>query len=235
MIEAWPSENRTARADRLLGAVGDPARGRRVLARARGPGTARVDLPRGLRRDHPAGGMARPFDGAARRPRRSGPRRLPQRHARQCRRADHRGDRIAPGADRHREGVDRRLDHRQHPARAGRGVPARRAALPGAALRPARRPQRRVDAAGQLGRAGDRRCVQRARPRVRARRGDDLDRGRPQPGDRGDPAGRLRAESAVLARDTPHVLRESSAPPDAGAAHARARRGAAGASDRSSR
>ena len=76
-----------------------------------------------------------------------GHRRLPQRDLRQRAGADHRLLRAQGGAPGGRQGLDRRLDHRQHPARAGRGDARRRPQARQAGVQPDGRPRAVGDAA----------------------------------------------------------------------------------------
>ena len=74
---------------------------------------AAAGLRAGLRGDRAACRPAGRFDREAGGPGRRGHRRLPQRHARQCRGADHRPGRPARGHARRRQGIAGRFDHRQ--------------------------------------------------------------------------------------------------------------------------
>ena len=105
-----------------------------------GGGPGDLDLPRRLRGGDPAGRLARQGDRAPGRAHHRGDRRPAQRHLRQRGRADHRPARPARGADRRGQGLDHRLDHRQHPAGHGGGVLRRRRQVRAPEVQRRRRP-----------------------------------------------------------------------------------------------
>ena len=175
---------------------------------------AAAGLRAGLRGDRAACRPAGRFDREAGGPGRRGHRRLPQRHARQCRGADHRPGRPARGHARRREGVAGRLDHRQPDAGPGRGLPGRRAQ----AFRPDLRHHRRAHPGRH---AGARRHGDPGAVGLRGGRGRQVCRpvGDVQRRGVGDPAGGLRARPGVHAGHARQAV-----PRRGGNARARARR-----------
>ena len=125
-----------------------------VVARPRGrPGDGR------LRRlgagDHPHGGADGAGDRGAGGALGPGHRRPAQRHLRQRAGADHRPLRPRPGAAGGGQGLDRRLDHRQHPAGPRRGDAGRRDRPRQTVLQPHQRQHPDLDADAGRGGAAD--------------------------------------------------------------------------------
>src|SRR3954454_25305 len=160
---------------------------------------------------HPDGRADGPRDGGAGRALGPGHRRAAQRDVRQRARADHRAVRAARGAPGGRQGLARRLDPRQHPARAG-GVDARRRTAPSApGLRPHRGRGAGADAAPGGGRAcdaGDLPARSGPRPARSDGQGGALQRRHRAPVrcGRDRPAPHLRRGAVLLAQDPPRAL-----------------------------
>ena len=175
-------------------------------ARGRGGDVLRL----GARR-HPDRRADGPRHRGARRALRARDRRPAQRHLRQRARADHRPLRARRRAARGGQGLDRRLDHGQHPARArGRDVLRRPQARP-PALQPHGRLGAVLDAAAgrrRAGHAGHLRAGRRARAAAAGRRARALRHHRPgalgRGGVRADPL--LRGRAVVLAEDPSRPL-----------------------------
>ena len=209
----------------------DPGRG------GAGAGTRRADV--GVPGVGTGGDADRGVDGAgdrgARRPLRARNRRVPERDVRQRPGADHRVVRTGGRAARGGQGVDRRIDPGQHPARA-RSVDARRRSAPGSAE--LRAPggvgagAAAVARDGGAGHAGDLRAGARTRPAEPARRSRRLPRRcAGAVGRRGDRAAAvLRGRAGVLAQDprAPVQPRARRGRPRRGAVDGAAQRGHAG-------
>ena len=138
-------------------------------------------------------------------------RRPAQRHLRQRAGADHRPLRPQSGAARGGQGLDHRLDHRQHPARARRGDAGRRDRPREADLQPHERQRPDLDAAACRRRpdhAGDLRAGRGQGP-ASARRGAGplrLEGRAPLAGGGRGPDPHLRRRALLLAQDPPRHL-----------------------------
>ena len=185
----------------------DPGRGgARHRGRRRRPRLRHIGA-----RDHSHGGADGPRDRGARRPLRAGRRRPAQRHIRQRARADHRPLRPRQGPARGGEGLDRRLDHRQHPARARRRDVLRRPRPRAAEIQPDRRQLADDDAAARrrgAADAGDLRAGRGQGPAPAGRPGGRLrlDRRAPLAGCRDRPDRHLRRRPVLLAEDPSRPL-----------------------------
>ena len=120
-----------------------------------GPRLGRARLRHLGARDHPDGGADGPRHRGAGGALGPGHRWPAQRHLRQRAGADHRPLRPRPGPARGGQGLDRRLDHRQHPARARRRDAGRRDRPGEADLQQDRRQRADLDAAARRGGAAD--------------------------------------------------------------------------------